>query len=407
LNDEKLKWLSRLSIKWRDPDEIASITAEGIDDLLRFGLVEAGTDVAILRQRETIATLRYIVTGDRWQVGLCQRAIEDSGITDMRDIVVCPVAGWFYLRLTTSGENVRRSRTWPELPVDFQAERVDYFDERETDEEKLKCDAVSKLRLYMRRNMNEAYRELRCENLAFTMTQNGIRRRLSADQHARLSSEISRVVTGQEHWDFQRDLIARFWPDLADDLELHGKIDAYQKASSRLKAWTGLGMPCSHRDWRALAEWAGLQADKITDEWLQEFLYPRLVVLWLKKPKPETLPPKSDVPALDDRSNEAVQTTEADASSKAESPDEKSGKRRKDWPADPPPDGSRHKFGPLTGTLSLFARLEGVDARTLYSRNGKSHFYIRKQLDDRYEIWFDSQRVYAKWNAEIMAESLK
>lgn len=88
---------------------------------------------------------------------------------------------------------------------------------------------------------------------------------------------------GQEHEAIQRDLIAALWPDLAEQIELEGSIATYSQASHRLQKWTGIRMPFCHRDWRALCEWAGLQPDKTTDDWLDEFLMPRLRVLWLKR----------------------------------------------------------------------------------------------------------------------------
>jgi hypothetical protein len=74
---------------------------------------------------------------------------------------------------------------------------------------------------------------------------------------------------------------------------------------------------------------------------------------------------------------------------------------RKEWPSEPPPEGSRHKFGPLTGNLTQFAKLARMDARTLHSRNGLSFFYIRKVNNKSFEIWLDSQKSFAVWNVEI------
>lgn len=77
-------------------------------------------------------------------------------------------------------------------------------------------------------------------------------------------------------------------------------------------------------------------------------------------------------------------------------------KSRKEWPSEPPAESSRHRFGPVTGTLKLFADCAGMDARTLYPNNGKSYFYIRKVVGSRFEVWLDSSKVYAEWNATII-----
>lgn len=80
-------------------------------------------------------------------------------------------------------------------------------------------------------------------------------------------------------------------------------------------------------------------------------------------------------------------------------------KRRKTWPSERPPDGSRHKFGPLTGKLSQLATCADADARTLYSNNGKSYFYIRKVAGTQLEVWLDSSQTRANWNADLIAST--
>lgn len=74
------------------------------------------------------------------------------------------------------------------------------------------------------------------------------------------------------------------------------------------------------------------------------------------------------------------------------------------WPESPPEEQSRHRYGPVSGMLSTFAECARMNRRTLKANNGDSYFYIRKIKRTQYEVWLDSQKKYAEWNAVVLKQ---
>lgn len=280
--------LARLTIKWQSASTIRGLSEKHLNSLLRFGLAEAGADVVVIEHLEdgskSRETLRFVFTGDEWSQQLNLTALQHATLKERKKVAVKCLTPWLYLRLTLAGEQVLETRRWPKIPVSFEAQRVDYFDERETEEERQRLDAVAEKHLYYIEKVGKTPKKLNATGLTLFVTRNGIRQRVTGEEFERLCSEVSRVVVGEQHEEFQRTLIAGLWPDLVADIELSGSTAAFRKASDRLKSWLGIAIPHCHRDWRTLAELVDLQPAEISDKWLQEFLYPRLVAKWRKNP---------------------------------------------------------------------------------------------------------------------------
>jgi hypothetical protein len=94
--------------------------------------------------------------------------------------------------------------------------------------------------------------------------------------------------------------------------------------------------------------------------------------------------------------------TESGLQAKSPPPSISQPKKRKKWPSEPPPAGTRHSFGPLTGTLKQFAKCAGMGERTLFNNNGNSYFHIRRVSERCFEVCLDSKTKYAEWNAQIL-----
>ncbi|NQV23793.1 MAG: hypothetical protein HQ518_05435 [Rhodopirellula sp.] len=294
MNQDSLKCLlSQLSIKWKKLDSIDFNSREELDWLFDHGLIEGGLDVLVhgMTCGESFRQL-YVVSGQGWHENTNMQAISDAALHD-KEVGVQTGSHWAYLRLTPTGVEQKRSDVLPDSMVAFRIEQVDCFEELATDEDRERLAEDEKLRLYFRTNIKEAFRELKPNDLAFTVKRDGIKQRVTLAEYTRLGLGFSaeHIVVGQQHESIQRDLIAILWPDLAEPIELDGSIDAYTQASQRLQNWTGVAMPFCHRDWRALSEWAGLEPEEITDDWLDSFLVPRLRVLWFKRKQTNHSPP--------------------------------------------------------------------------------------------------------------------
>jgi hypothetical protein len=65
-----------------------------------------------------------------------------------------------------------------------------------------------------------------------------------------------------------------------------------------------------------------------------------------------------------------------------------------DWPFEEgPPDGSKYRFGPITGPITTIANAVSTNVRTFKDWNGKS-VWIRVLHSRKYEVYFDSERMY-------------
>ena len=127
------------------------------------------------------------------------------------------------------------------------------------------------------------------------VTMNGKRVRITADELAHLPS-VWHCVVGEEHFSVHRKIVSRLWPDLIAEFMLGTNMETAREANRRFKEWTGMRFPECHRDWRALAEWADLcPPDTLTEDWLLDFLEPRLWALW--KRQHSIIPPDDLTPA--------------------------------------------------------------------------------------------------------------
>lgn len=275
--------LAQLSMKWKPLSDIEFDKIEDLNWILEHGLVERGMDVAVKEITSgEIKLMLYVFSGADWKDQLLLRSITDSEMRNEQHLVQLGIQ-WSYVRLTPTGLKQKRSDVLPDSVVQFCIEQVKCFEELLTDEELARLTEDQKqIWPYMRSNIKEEYRALKLSNLEFHVTREAIKQRVTSKEYARLEQGTEHVVVGQEHESIQRDLIATLWPDLAELIELDGSIAAYSQASHRLREWTGIRMPFCHRDWRAICEWAELEPEEITDEWLDSFLLPRLRVLWLK-----------------------------------------------------------------------------------------------------------------------------
>jgi hypothetical protein len=574
-------WLAILSIKWKDYSDRCPEDVEALNELFRFGLVECGCDVSLLGYTtgEVVEAL-YVCTGDDWQTRIRERVRADVEFDERIHAAFECGSVFRYLRLSDAGIDVKRTGFWPENSVPFQAEKVDFFDERETEEELARYSEDEDVRSYIIDGLKTKPREIKAMvkgGLKFYRTEGMIRRRLTRAESSLLIDTGIECVSGEEHEDIQRALACQLFPDLRSAIVVRGEFNAMLCASNRLRKWTGVGMPGSHRGWRTLAECVGLTAEEITGKWLNDYLLPRLFSLWSKRPpkqrqewelaasQPEETvePDKPDKPALLDidglrstldsllldhgnifrcvcqvivacrdaddqvarfselkaagdakaclievalkgfrevhpvaihqlerltgqtlsaleaksgpdwkqrflnalaRMDEVIAGLRTDESgalnieavcripksdfagvSKArlnlvrfqmelqsvsgqpleqvqESAvvDESFGVVRLDdeegeaseavrsskrqgppWPSAAPTD-ERYKFGPLKGNQTKFAKCADMDARTLFSNNGVSYFYIRRVARYEFEVWLDSDRKYAEWTASLM-----
>lgn len=284
VEDARRNVLWGLSLKWKDLQGNDIRDTPDFTWLVDRGLIEIGTDVRV--EAETSGDSAhglYLLTGRNARVEIRVCAVLDAGLEEPKRFLVQPALHLFYCRLTDAGLAARKSDRLPRRSIAFRAELVECFDERETDEEKKRFEADQSRYLYVRSSLKEPHLRIPFIALQFRVTRNGIRRRVTSEEYARLNPGLGRVVVGQDYEDFQRELIAGLWPDLAEAIELQGSVSSFSQAFQRMKDWSGIGIPSCHRDWRALSEWAGLEPDKITEDWLRDRLYPRLLTMWLKQ----------------------------------------------------------------------------------------------------------------------------
>ena len=275
----------KLSIRWKNILGREETQSAPFTCLMDYGLVEVGTEVAVRPEgAKGFVHGWFVCSGQDWENGLFVQTIQDNDLEPASRYIVDRSPEICQVRLTDEGIDARENGNWPSEPIPFRCEAVEEFIDRETEADRGKFAADANRRLYYLPSLHEGYREIKVTEMKWWVSLPGrVKRRISRDEHNRLFPGGIEVVVGQEHASFARELIARFWPDLCERIEIDGDPSAIMEASRRLKQWTGIELPESHRNWRLLSEWAGLEPDEITDEWLRERLYPRLVGMWLKR----------------------------------------------------------------------------------------------------------------------------
>ena len=237
--------LAQLSLKWKPLDDIEFDKADDLDWLFAYGLIEGGMDVGIKGTTSgEVKRMLYVFSGADWRDQLLLRTVSDSEMRNEQHLVQLGIQ-WDYVRLTPAGIEQKRSDVLSDSMVGFRIEQVDCFEEHLTDEDRERLAEDENLRLYYQTNIKEGYRELNLIDLAFYVTRDGIKQRVTLAEYARLELGFSaeHIVVGQQHESIQRDLIAILWPDLAEPIELDGSVEAYNQASQRLRNWTGIRMP--------------------------------------------------------------------------------------------------------------------------------------------------------------------
>ena len=154
-------WLAVLSLKRKDLRDNRPDDWEPLHELFRFGLIECGCDALLFGDTTgDIVREYYVVTGDDWLMGLRERLRTDTGFEERIQARFKCCQEYLYLRLSAAGIEVKRSGNWPEVPVPFQADLVEYFDENESEAELARYAEDQKLRVYVIENLKTPMKEV-------------------------------------------------------------------------------------------------------------------------------------------------------------------------------------------------------------------------------------------------------
>jgi hypothetical protein len=193
------------------------------------------------------------------------------------------------IRLTSRGLEEQQRQKAGKPPVQlpaapFEADWADKgvkLQDRPDDDPCFEADAKKHIAVQFR--PGEPMRPIDMKRTPYLMV-NGERRRLTLDEFVLIAPGTVECVIGEEHHEVHRKIVSRLWPDLIAGFLLGVDTSAVSEANRRFREWTGMKIPESHRNWRALAEWADLEPpEHITEDWLLDFLEPRLRVLWAKR----------------------------------------------------------------------------------------------------------------------------